>query len=152
MKEKGLYMGKNEKTINDRVKAIRKTLDLTQEEFAKRIGIRGGSLSTIELGSPVTEQNILLICTPGQLKKDTTVNKNWLLTGKGKMFFNENSDIHGFAPMYDVEGKLLNHEESKFIKTYQRLTEPNKGVARKTVNALLESQGGEAGGEIKRTD
>jgi hypothetical protein len=40
----------------------------------------------------------------------------------------------------DEEGKPLNYEEGVFINKYRKLSDPNKKVARTTVNALLESQ------------
>jgi transcriptional regulator with XRE-family HTH domain len=67
--------------MNTRVKQLRKYLGLTQEQFANAIGIKGGSLSMIEIGkSVVTEQNLKLICST------YNVSENWLKTGEGDMF------------------------------------------------------------------
>lgn len=36
--------------MNERLKRIRKELDLSQEEFGKRLGITGGGISKLEKG------------------------------------------------------------------------------------------------------
>ena len=129
-------MGNSKESVNDRVKEIRKTLKMTQVEFAKTLGIKGGSLSVIELGSSVTEPNIKLICTPNRLKDGFSVNVNWLRTGIGDMFLPTFDQ-----EILDEEGRPLSQEEGTFIKTYRKLTPPNKEVAKTTVMALLKAQG-----------
>jgi transcriptional regulator with XRE-family HTH domain len=65
----------------DRIRLIRKELNLNQGEFAKRIGIKQTAMSMIELGRvALTEKNIMLICAT------FGINENWLRTGDGQMF------------------------------------------------------------------
>jgi len=64
------------------------------------------------------------------------VNEDWLRTGNGDMLLRKD----GGNVIFDEEGKPLNYEEGKFINTYRKLTEPNKGVARVQLNALLDGQ------------
>lgn len=67
--------------MNERIKAIRKELNLTQEEFGKKIDLTRGGISSIERGDVVlTERNIKKVC------HEFNVNENWLRTGEGKMF------------------------------------------------------------------
>lgn len=69
--------------INDRIKAIRKDskINLSQEEFGKRIGITKASVSRIESGeNNPSEQTLILIC------REFNVNEEWLRTGEGEMF------------------------------------------------------------------
>ena len=49
--------------MNERLKKLRKTLDLTQQEFADRIGIARGNIGAYEVGknSP-SDAVISLIC------------------------------------------------------------------------------------------
>lgn len=73
-------------TQGERVKEIRKTLNLTLEKFGKGVGITKTAISRIENGKRCcTEQMIKLIC------KEYNVNEEWLRYGKGIMF-NEQSD------------------------------------------------------------
>ena len=67
--------------ILNRIRLARKTLYLSQAEFAERLGLTQTALSMIELGrTALTEKNIKLICATFALDED------WLRTGRGKMF------------------------------------------------------------------
>jgi transcriptional regulator with XRE-family HTH domain len=67
--------------ILDRIRLVRRTLNLSQAEFAKRIGLRQTSLSMIELGNTaLTKKNIKLVCTI------FAIDEEWLRSGKGEMF------------------------------------------------------------------
>ena len=63
-------------TINDRVKEVRKNLNLSQEEFGNKIGLSKSGISNIEKGTrKVTSNHVKLIC----LTFD--VDELWLTTG-----------------------------------------------------------------------
>lgn len=67
--------------MKERLKKLRKELDLTQQEFADRIGISRGNIATYETrdGSPGSSV-INLIC------REFSVSETWLRTGEGEMF------------------------------------------------------------------
>lgn len=67
--------------MKERIKELRKTLGLTQQEFADRLGISRGNIATYETrdGSPGTSV-IALIC------REFNVNEKWLRTGEGETF------------------------------------------------------------------
>lgn len=66
--------------INERIKHVRKSLDLNQGEFGKRIKLKQGAISKMEQdGSTVTDQNIRMIC------ETFNVAERWLRTGEGPM-------------------------------------------------------------------
>ena len=67
-------------TLNERIKKLRKVLDLTQREFADRIGIKQNSVALIEGGRNTSDQTIISIC------REFNVNETWLRTGEGEMF------------------------------------------------------------------
>lgn len=59
--------------MNTRIRELRKTLNLTQKEFAQKIGLKQNAISYMEKAdSTVTEQNIRTICS------QFSVNENWL--------------------------------------------------------------------------
>jgi DNA-binding XRE family transcriptional regulator len=133
-------MGKKkvgEDTINYRLKMARIALGMTQVQFAQKIGIKGGSLSTIELGSPVTEPNILLICSR-QLAKGKTVNETWLRTGQGEMFI-EHTLTDGHPHLFE-DGIELPADEEELIGVYRDLFESNKKLIRQSAKMALASQ------------
>ncbi len=50
--------------MNTRIRELRKALDLSQKEFADKIGLKQNAISYMERGgSAVTEQNIKVICS-----------------------------------------------------------------------------------------
>lgn len=68
-------------TIGDRIKELRKELDLTQAAFAEKIGLRATAIGLYESGDrAVTERSILAIC------REYNVNEEWLRNGTGEMF------------------------------------------------------------------
>lgn len=67
--------------MNERLKSLRKTLDITQQEFADKIGIKRNSYANYETGrnTPI-DAIIVSIC------REFNVNEEWLRTGEGEMF------------------------------------------------------------------
>ena len=96
--------------MEGRVKLIRKTLGLTQEQLAQRLGIGKTALSMIETGKTrlsTRNRNILV--------QDLNVNPEWIESGKGQMF-NAEPNLTSFklksdnslpmqsVPLYSMEG------------------------------------------------
>lgn len=66
--------------ICDRIKAVRKSNDLTMEQFGSRIGLTKTSVSRLESGiTSVTDQTAKSIC------REFGVSEVWLRTGQGQM-------------------------------------------------------------------
>ena len=66
--------------MNERLNLLRKELQLSQEEFGKRLGVGKSAISYLESGrSSLTDQMIKLIC------KEFSINEDWIRTGKGEM-------------------------------------------------------------------
>lgn len=73
--------------MNVRLKKIRKVLDLTQQEFADRIGIARGNIGAYEVGKNAPSDAVIsLIC------REFNVNEEWLRNGTGDMFVPEAID------------------------------------------------------------
>lgn len=68
-------------TQSERVKEIRKTLDLTMEKFGEKLGVGKTAISNIESGNRnLTEQMSKAIC------REYNVNYDYLMHGEGEMF------------------------------------------------------------------
>lgn len=66
--------------MNERLKELRKSLKLSQADFAEKIDTTGNYIYMMESGkSPVNDKVLNRIC------KEFNVNEEWLRTGKGKM-------------------------------------------------------------------
>lgn len=92
--------------MNERLKKLRKALDLTQQKFADKIGVKQNTVAQYEMGRNIPIDSVInLIC------KEFDVNEEWLRTGKGDMFLplDRNADIARLT-------KLLLNEESDSFK------------------------------------
>ena len=95
--------------MKDRLKELRKTLGLTQQKFADRLGISRGNVATYETrdGSPGSSV-IALMC------KEFNVSEQWLRTGDGDMFV--------AAESFDLGAYIKNHGvselEGEILKAY----------------------------------
>lgn len=90
--------------MNERLKTLRKSLKLSQEEFGSRIGISGGAISLLEKGTRnFTEQVIKSIC------REFNVEYLWFTIGKGEMFCATDDNI-----MAQVDNIM--HGEPTFLK------------------------------------
>lgn len=67
-------------TFGERIKAVRKSSNLTQEAFAARLGIKQNSVAQIESDRRnASDQVVLSIC------REFGINETWLRTGAGEM-------------------------------------------------------------------
>ncbi len=68
-------------TQGERIKEIRKTLNLTLEKFGEKLGVGKGAISNIEKGNrSLTDQMAKSIC------REYNVNYDYLVYGEGEMF------------------------------------------------------------------
>lgn len=99
--------------MNKRIRELRKALNLSQREFANKIGLKQNAISYMEkIGSTVTEQNIKNICS------QFSVNENWLRTGFGKMFLENEKKQKEFFNIFDELSPVL---QDYLIKTAKDL-------------------------------
>lgn len=98
--------------IGDRIKKVRKSLDLTQEAFATRIGSVQNTITGYESGRRNPSAPVIsLIC------KEFNVNEEWLRNGTGEMFNPEPCDeLDSLADKFN-----LSHGEYIFLEKYLKL-------------------------------
>lgn len=91
--------------MNERIKKLRKTLDLTQQEFADKIGVKQNTVAQYEMGRNIPIDSVIfLIC------REFNVNEEWLRNGTGEMFLpaDRNADIARLTK------QLLDEESDSF--------------------------------------
>lgn len=67
--------------MNERIKMLRLTLGMSQDEFGRRLGVTRGAITNIELNKVEPKPLLVnLIC------REFGVDENWLQTGDGEMF------------------------------------------------------------------
>lgn len=101
-------------STNNRMKTLRKHLNLNQAEFGQKIGLKNGAISWMEKeGNTITKQNIKIIC-------DTfNVSEDWLLNGEGEMF--RPADEPDILDRLQQELKLTS-QEMEIIRTFVELS------------------------------
>lgn len=101
--------------MNERLKKLRRTLDLTQQEFADKIGIKRNTMAQYEIGrnEPI-DAVIISIC------REFNVNENWLRTGKGDMF---NSSDDEYVAIIDRIMAGENEFAKNIFKTFAMFDE-----------------------------
>ena len=67
--------------MNERIKKVRKALDLTQRDFGTRIGTTQNAIANYETGHRNPSSAVI-----DNICKTFNVNETWLRTGKGEMF------------------------------------------------------------------
>lgn len=103
--------------MKDRIRKLRKHLDLTQREFADKIGVRQNTVAQYEIGrnEPI-DSVISLIC------REFNVNEEWLRNGTGEMFIEkDDEDI-----LMEHMGRILGSDSSfkkRFVKAFMTMTD-----------------------------
>ena len=99
--------------MNTRIRELRKALNLNQKDFAQKIGLKQNAISYMEkTGSTITEQNIKTICS------QSCINENWLRTGSGDMFLENEKKQKEFFEIFDELSPIL---QEYLIKTAKEL-------------------------------
>ena len=92
--------------MNERLKKLRNKLNLTQQEFADKIGSKRNTIAKYETSTNTPSTAVItLIC------KTFNVNEEWLRTGIGEMFVEEDffslDDYAKSNNLTDIEKKLI---------------------------------------------
>lgn len=121
--------------MKERLKRIRKELDLTQQAFADRLGISRNNIAGYETGkSEPGDAVVSLIC------REFNVNEEWLRNGNGEMLIelSEEEEIADLAyELLDPKGDTFYLAVLELIHTYKELTPDSKQVIRETAAKFL---------------
>ena len=118
--------------MNERIKAVRLALGISQEEFGKRLGVTRGAITNIELNKVEPKPLFVdLIC------REFNVNEDWLKNGAEPMFLqrSRNEELSAFF------GDLLNGEpdfKQRLISVMSRLSVDQWQMLADMANMLVE--------------
>lgn len=124
--------------MNERIKLIRKKLNLTMEKFGERLGVTRTAISNIEAGNRgVTDQMFKSIC------REFNVNEEFLRTGEGRMF----KELPEEDEVADIVSGLLEDGKNnpffgiilEIMHTYNELSSKSQEVLRDASAKLLEN-------------
>ena len=118
--------------MKNRIKSLRKNLNMNQTDFGSRIGLKQTTIAGYETGSREPNDAVILsIC------KEFNVNEKWLRNGTGEMFNKRTKD----QKIADFIGDIfLEEEESfkrRFVSMLADMDEDQWSLLAKMANALL---------------
>ena len=118
--------------MKERIKAVRKhpDINLSQEVFGKRVGVKGNTIGNYELGlrNP-SEAVIFSIC------REFNVNESWLRTGNGEMFNPMSEDEELDLYVGRISGGADEFKKN-LIKTLCKLSEDEWDVLKKIISEM----------------
>lgn len=101
--------------MNDRIKELRKVMNLSQEKFGELLGITKSGVSDIESGRrKVTDQHVIMLVNNG-------VNEEWLRTGKGSMFVPKSKDEEIAEMLADIQKSGEDSFRHRLVSALARL-------------------------------
>lgn len=117
--------------MTDRIKSVRKKLNLTQTEFGKKIGLSRDNVANIE-GNRIEIKDITIksIC------REFDVNEDWLRTGQGEMFVQKSKAEEISELLGDIQRADEDGFKSKLVSALAQLDENGWDVLEKLVDAI----------------
>lgn len=118
--------------MQERIRAIRKNVSLTQAEFAERIGVKANTVTSYETGLRVPSDAVIVsIC------REFNISESWLRTGEGEMMEKSDPDTE----LAKILGQIAGSNDTlikAIIKSYWLLDEKDKAAVRKLVDRLVD--------------
>lgn len=98
--------------MNERIRKLRRQLDLTQREFGDRIGVKQNTVAQYEMGRNIPIDSIIsLIC------REFNVNEEWLRNGTGEMFLELDPEVQ----LMEWAGRVLGDRSGSFKKSFVKM-------------------------------
>lgn len=122
--------------MTERIKAIRRAVGCTQQEFADRLGLKRNTIATYEIGKAVpSDRTISDIC------REFRVSEVWLRTGEGEPFLRQTEA----EQLAEITTRMELDQDDPFIsmitsavKSYYKLSETEKAAISKLVDGMIE--------------
>ena len=123
--------------MNKRIKMIRESKDLTQDEFGKRIGSARNTIANYETGNRTPSNAVITsIC------REFCVNETWLKTGEGEMFLPKTIVME--KDLADLTVDLLKESsdsfKSRFISLLARMSDDEWEMLENLVEKLTKKE------------
>lgn len=123
--------------MKDRIKKMRKELDLTQQAFADKIGMKQNTIAQYEMGRTQPSDAIIF-----SMCREFGVNETWLRTGKGEMFeqLTEQQKILKYTGLLlkDKDSAVANAIQT-LIVTYEQLDDTSKATLEKIAAQYIDN-------------
>lgn len=114
--------------MNERIKELRKILNLTQSEFATRLLLSQNFIAQVESGKKnISERTEADIC------REFNINEEWLRTGAGEMHKPIEDKLSAYvSEITDGDDDFI----KDFITVYMELDDTSKAALRKIADGM----------------
>ena len=117
--------------MNDRIKHIRKSLHMTQDEFATKIGLSRNFIAQVENGTKnPSDRTVSDIC------REFDVNEEWLRNGTGEMFVQKSKDEQIAEMLADIQKEVDASFKHRLISALTRLNESDWDTLEKLIDEI----------------
>lgn len=124
--------------MKDRIRKIRKELDLTQQKFADKLSVKRNTVAQWELGiNALTDQVVASVC------REFNVNEDWLRNGGSdeNMFIklSKDEELAMYTQMLlDSTDDVVADMIKEIIVMYEKLDNDSKQVIKNVTKGLLD--------------
>lgn len=118
--------------MKERLKELRKSLGLTQQEFADRLHIKRTNIGNYEVGVSLPPDSVVaLIC------REFNVSEEWLRNGTGEMFIPMSLDEEIASFIGDIQSDIEENFKKRFISALSKLDEDEWIFIEKFMESVL---------------
>lgn len=122
--------------MKDRIKKIRTSVGLTQQQFGEKLGLKRNTIATYETGRGEPQSStIVSIC------REFGINKDWLENGTGEMYETSDSKFDSYlASIADGKDDFIR----EIIEIYMELDQNSKDALKLIGKKMKERRRGES--------
>jgi bacteriophage CI repressor helix-turn-helix domain len=121
--------------MKDRLKKLRKALNLTQQKFADKLGVKQNTIAQYEMGrNDPSDAVIISIC------REFGASEEWLRNGTGDMFVPMSLDEEIASFIGDIQSDIEENFKKRFISALSKLDEDEWIFIEKFMESVLEGR------------
>lgn len=117
--------------MNERIKFLRKYLNMTQDDFSKQIGLSRNYIAQVEIGTKTpSERTISDIC------REFDVNEEWLRNGTGEMFVQKSKDEQISEMLGEIQKSGEDTFKHRLVSALANLDEDGWNALEKLIDSI----------------
>ena len=121
--------------MKDRLKELRKALNLTQQKFADKLGVKQNTIAQYEMGrNDPSDAVIISIC------REFGVSENWLRNGEGEMFIPMTLDEEIASFIGGIQADIEPTFQKRFISALAKLSPDDWKVIERITKNLIDER------------
>ena len=121
--------------MKDRLKELRKALNLTQQKFADKLGVKQNTIAQYEMGrNDPSDAVIISIC------REFGVSESWLRHGEGEMFIPMSLDVEIASFIGRIQADTEPTFQKRFISALAKLSSDDWKVIERFIKKMIDER------------